>query len=116
MENHTLGLIKNRFKKMENRLARIELLLRKDIAGEKKIAKELKKLEKEEKSLGKTEVLLEKDEKKLLKEIGKMEAEEDWDSDTRFYCGFKMMDDDHVITCSKLNSKKVCVYKHCPIK
>lgn len=115
MQNHIINVLNTRFRKLDNRMAKIELLLRKDIAGEKKLQKELKKLEKEEKELGKTESLLEKDEKKLLKEIKKIEAEEDWDSGMRFYCKFKIMNDDNVVVCNKL-SNKVCCYKHCPTK
>ena len=116
MEDHTLSIIKTRFSKLENRLARIELLLRKDIAGEKKIQKELKLLEKEEKEILKSEASLERDEKKLISKIKKIETEENWDSDKRFYCTFKMMDDDHAITCSKHKTRKLCIFKNCPIK
>ena len=93
MEDHVLDVIKTRFRKMDNRLAKIELLLRKELAGEKKLHKEIKKLEKEEKEIGKAESLLEKNEKNLLKEVKKIEAEEEWDSGMRFYCKFKMMED-----------------------
>jgi chromosome segregation ATPase len=116
MENHILSTIKTKFSKLENRLARIELLLRKDVAQEKKIKSELKKLEKEEKVLGKAEASLEKDEKQLLKKVKKIEAEEDWDSGTRFYCKSKVMDDNYAVVCSKLSGKKPCVFKNCPIK
>ena len=116
MQNHALNLIKTGFKKLENRMARIELLLKKDVAEEKKIEKELKGLEKEEKDILKIEKELEKEERKLLDEMKKIEAEEDWDSDLRFYCKFKLMNEDNVVICGKHSSKKPCAFKLCSIK
>ena len=85
------------------------------LAEEKKLHKELKKIEKEEKEIGKAESLLEKNEKNLLKEVKNLEAEEAWDSGMRFYCKFKMMDDNSAITCNKLPGKP-CSFRNCPKK
>ncbi len=116
MEDHILNVMNTKFRKLENRLAKIEILLRKELAGEKKLHHEMKKIEKEEKEIGKAESLLEKDEKKLLKEVKNIEAEESWDTGMRFYCRFKIMDDHNVVVCNKIPGNKVCCYKYCPVK
>lgn len=103
-------------KRLEKKIDRIALLLKKEFLEQKKIKKELGGLRREEGALVKKEGLLESEEKKLVKGVEKLETQENWRRDFQFYCSHKLMDDGNVVVCGRFHTKKPCNYENCPLK
>ena len=112
-EKHDQRLLHNKLNRIENRLRRLEVLIIKNVATDKKIKKEILSVEKEEKSIEKEQKKLESEETEILSDIKRLEAEEEWHLDVQYSCTSKILGNQNIITCSKTN--KLCEIKICPI-